>query len=144
MKRQVMWYRRRSRMFHRNNCTHTTGLLWISSSMMTMISRKFFSTTWKTESMHQPIHQPLQMDKELLITYFSILIKISTWSIMTIKRLRLSCDTHLDEAREESGFLNPISNMEKLQHGEQLAQTHHKANRVECVCYGICKVKNHI
>ncbi len=56
----------------------------------------------------------------------------------------LSCDTHLDEAREESGFLDPISNMEKLQDGEQLAQTHHKANRVKCVCYSICKVKNHI
>lgn len=45
-----------------------------------------------------------------------------------------SCDTHLDEAREKSGFLNPICDMEKLQDGEQLAQTHHKANRVKCVC----------
>ncbi|KAA8579271.1 hypothetical protein FQN60_017487 [Etheostoma spectabile] len=38
-------YRRRSRMFHKKNCAHTTGLLWISSSMMTMVSRRFFSMT---------------------------------------------------------------------------------------------------
>lgn len=43
-------------------------------------------------------------------------------------------ETHLDKAREESCFLNPICDVEKLQDGEQLAQTHHKANRVKGVC----------
>lgn len=48
-------YRRRSRMFHRKKSTHTTGLLWISSSMMTVASRRFFSITWKADSMHSPL-----------------------------------------------------------------------------------------
>lgn len=42
-----------------------------------------------------------------------------------INEIPMSCDTHLDEAWKKSGFLNPVRDMEELQDGEQLAQTHH-------------------
>lgn len=49
--------------------------------------------------------------------------------------------THLDEARKESGFLDAVRNVEKLQNGEQLAETHHKAHRVKGVGQSICSQK---
>lgn len=44
----------------------------------------------------------------------------------------------MEESWKKLCFLNPICDVEELQDGEQLAETHHKANGVERVCQGIC------
>lgn len=46
---------------------------------------------------------------------------------------RLTFDTHLDEAREESGFLDTVCDVEKLEDGEELTQTHDQAHGVKRV-----------
>lgn len=53
----------------------------------------------------------------------------------------LLAGTHLDEAGEKSGFLDPICYMVQLQEGKQLAQAGSKAHGIKCVRKGICKVK---
>lgn len=50
--------------------------------------------------------------------------------------------THLDEAGEESGFLEPVGDVEELEVGEQLAEADHQADGVEGVGQGICNVGN--
>lgn len=55
--------------------------------------------------------------------------------------LNFELRTHLDEARKESGFLDAVCNVEKLQNREQLAETHHKAHGVEGVGQSICSQK---
>lgn len=63
----------------------------------------------------------------------------------TIKiSLNFELRTHLDEAREESGFLDAVRDVEKLQNGEQLAETHHKAHRVKGVGHSICSQKQRV
>ena len=91
---------------------------------MTIINRRFFSITWNSE---QHTQQLFSEHQDLLDDTFDKMINNEIPP-------KLSGDTHLDEARKESGFLNPICNMEKLEDREQLAETHHKADRVESVC----------
>lgn len=59
-------HRKRSIMFHRKNWMHTTGLLCISSSSMTMISSRFFSITWEPNDHAQSINSQMGQDVLLL------------------------------------------------------------------------------
>lgn len=77
--------------------------------------------------MTHTVHQLFQVHEEVLDYRSDYLINNGI-------PLRLSCETNLDEAREESCFLNPICDVEKLEDGEQLAEAHHKADGVESVC----------
>lgn len=71
LKRYKVWnaYRKRSRMFHKKKSKHTIGLLWNSSSMMTMTSRRFFSVTW-----NQRQHAVLQWPQNVQIHVNYIII----------------------------------------------------------------------